>query len=496
MVTTFDKLLIGGRWEQPSSTAQLDVISPATEEVVARVPLVGADDVDRAVKSAQNAFASGEWSDLGPSQRGKLLGALADLLEERAEALGQAVTQCMGAPISFAAMQPWAAGATLRANAALADELPSVEVRMGMAAPASVEHEPVGVVAAIPAWNGSLFMNVLKLAPALAAGCTVVVKPAAEAPVDGMLLAEALHDVGFPEGVVSVLPGGGDVGRALVDHPGVDMVSFTGSLATGRQVGARCGEQLKRVILELGGKSAAIVLPDADASVVAAGMQFGMFGNSGQMCNAFTRLLVPASRHDEIVDAIVEMVNSLVVGDPFDMATNVGPLGSAQQRARVEELIASGVRDGARVVVGGGRPAHLPKGWYVEPTVLTNVDNSLEVAREEIFGPVLCVIPYEGGDDEAIRIANDSPYGLHGAVFTPDDERAYRVARGVRTGTFSINGFVANPGVPFGGFKCSGIGRESGIEGLRAYQEIKTISLTPKLEQDLAAATAGARTDI
>ena len=488
MIPTHSKVLIGGQWEEPSSDATCDVVSPSTEEVVARVPVVGEADVARAVESARAAFDSGDWASLSPAERGAPLAQLADLLESRADELAHAVTTCMGAPISFSSMQPWAAGATLRANATLATELPVTEVRAGMAAPASVEYEPVGVVAAIPAWNGSLFMNVLKLAPALAAGCTVVVKPAAEAPLDGLLLADAIAEAGFPPGVVSVLPGGAATGQALVDHPGVDMVSFTGSLTTGRQVGARCGDQLKRVVLELGGKSAAIVLPDADAGAVAEGLMFGSFGNSGQMCNAFTRLLVPAERHDEVVEAVVEMVRKLVVGDPFDFTTTIGPLGSAAQRTRVEEHLASAQADGARVAIGGGRPAHLDRGWYVEPTVLTGVDNRMRVAQEEIFGPVLCVIPYDGGDEEAIRIANDSPYGLHGAVFTNDDDRAYAIARAIRTGTFSINGFIANPGVPFGGFKCSGIGRESGTEGLRAYQEIKTINLTPTLAEKLGAA--------
>ena len=480
------ELLIGGVWEPAASSERVEVISPSTEQVIATVPRTTAVDVDRAVSAARAAFDKGDWAQLPVEERAVALERLASSIESRVEPMANAITACMGAPIAMAAAQPWGAAALARSDAAQIRSIPATELRQGMVAAASVEWEPVGVVAAIPAWNGSLYMNVLKLAPALAAGCTVVLKPAAEAPLDAFLLADAVVEAGFPEGVVSVIPGDGTVGEALVVHEGIDMVTFTGSVETGRRVGAACGGGLKRHILELGGKSAAIVLEDVDLATLVSGIQFGTFGNSGQMCNAFTRLLVPRGLYDEVVDAVVQGARQLVVGDPFDPATTLGPLGSSRQRDRVEEFIASGVAQGARLVLGGGRPADLDKGWYIEPTIFADVDNSMRIAREEIFGPVLSVIAYEG-DENAVQIANDSHLGLHGAVFSADEARAYGIAKRIRTGTFSINGYVANPGVPFGGFKCSGIGRESGIEGLRSYQEIKTINLPEALAASMRA---------
>ncbi len=480
------ELFIGGRWEAPVVSAQTDVISPATEEVVATVPATSPADVDRAVAAARTAFDDGAWSALPAEDRAAALDRLAGELEARVAEFSHAITLCMGAPVQLSGPQVFLAAMVLRSDAALVREFPFTEIRRGALLPASVEHEPVGVVATIPAWNGSLLMNVLKMGPALAAGCTVVAKPAAQAPLDALLLAEAVEAAGFPDGVVSILPGGGDIGAYLVEHPDVDMVSFTGSVATGRQVGESCGRQLKRCTLELGGKSAAIVLDDAHLGTLAAGIAMGSFANSGQMCNGFTRLIVPEARHDDFVDAVVAAVRQLAVGDPFDEATMLGPLGSAAQRDRVESYIRAGLEEGATLAVGGGRPEHLERGYYVEPTVFVNVDNSMRIAREEIFGPVLSVIPYDGSEEVAIRIANDSEMGLHGAVFSADEARAYRIGRRIRTGTFSINGFSVNPGVPFGGYKDSGLGRESGIEGLKSFLEVKTIHLTEDLATELS----------
>lgn len=336
--------------------------------------------------------------------------------------------------------------------------------------------EPVGVVAAISPWNGPLFLSLVKVVPALLTGCSVVAKPAVETPLTGFVLGELLQRAGIPDGVVSILPADRDAGQHLVAHPGIDKVTFTGSTAAGRRIAATCGEHLKRVSLELGGKSAALALDDVEVDVLVPALLAGSFYNSGQACNALTRLVVHRSRHDEVVDALIDGVKGLVVGDPADPKTQIGPMASATQRARVESYIEAGRAEGATVACGGGRPADLPRGWYVEPTVFTGVDNSMRVAQEEIFGPVLSVIPFDGGDEAAVAIANDSDYGLHGAVFTADPERALAVARRVESGTFTINGYLTNTAAPFGGLKASGLGREFGPEGLGEFLEYRTIN--------------------
>jgi acyl-CoA reductase-like NAD-dependent aldehyde dehydrogenase len=324
------------------------------------------------------------------------------------------------------------------------------------------------------------FLIATKLAPALLAGCSIVIKPAGETPLDALLLAEVIDGIGLPPGVVSILPGGRDVGELLVAHPGIDKVAFTGSTAAGRQVAARCGQDLKRVSLELGGKSAAIVLDDADPTVAAAGVKVAGLMNSGQACVAQTRVLVPAARQAEFVEAIAEMVEGLVVGDPADPASEIGPLVTERQQQRVRAYIDGGVQDGARLVTGGSdAPAGLDRGWYVRPTLFADVDNQMTIAREEIFGPVLSVIPYDDPAD-AIRIANDSPYGLSGSVWTTDTERGLDVARRIRAGSFGVNQpYSMDPAAPFGGMKASGIGRELGPEGLDGYLEAKAISVAP-----------------
>ena len=479
----YKELFIGGDWTPPAFSEMHEVISPSTEEIVGTVPATSTADVDHAVAVARRAFDEGPWPRTSVAERAAAIERLATAIETRAQELATAITHAVGAPLQIAGGQPILSAMVARSDAALIRELPLRERRQGMLQQASVEHEPVGVAATIPAWNGSLLMNVMKMTPALATGCTVVAKPALESPLDAFLLAQAIEEADLPDGVVSILPAGAHVGRHLVRHPGVDMVSFTGSVATGREVGAACAADLKRCVLELGGKSAAIVLGDADLPTLVEGMMLGAFGNSGQMCNGFTRLLVPQSRHDEFVDAVVEGARSLIVGDPFDPATQLGPLGSRAQRERVEDYIASGLSEGARLALGGGRGPQ-ERGWYVEPTVFVDVDNGMRVAREEIFGPVLCVIPYDGSDDDAVAIANDSPMGLHGAVFSADEQHALELARRVRTGTFSINAFSVNPGVPFGGYKCSGLGRESGIEGIKSFLEVKSINLPAGLASE------------
>jgi betaine-aldehyde dehydrogenase len=372
------------------------------------------------------------------------------------------------------------------ATADLVEDVAFDHWETGLARRAAVLSEPVGVVAAIAPWNGPLYLAVSKLAPALAAGCTVVVKPAPETPLNAIALAEACAAAGLPPGVVSILSSGREVGQHLVAHPGVDKVAFTGSTAAGRRIMATCAERMARVTLELGGKSAAILLDDADPATAAAEMVMGTTMNSGQACALLSRILVPDALHDRFVDALASLLGDLVVGDPFDEATDLGPLIAERQRDRVESYIRIAQDEGAKVAIGGGRPAGLDRGWYVEPTILDGVDNSMRVAREEIFGPVVSVIRYGSDQAEAISVANDSEYGLHGAVFTSDLDRGMAVARSIRTGTFTINGFGLDPSIPFGGYKQSGIGREGGRSGLDAYLETKAVFLPDGYEPQLS----------
>jgi betaine-aldehyde dehydrogenase len=383
----------------------------------------------------------------------------------------------MGCPISFSRLgQVMASYMVLDYFTDLARRFPFEEVRQGMQGPALVRREGVGVCAAIVPWNVPLFVTMLKLAPALAAGATVVLKPAPETPLDAVLLADALIEAGLPKGVVNIVPAGRAVGEYLVTHRDVDKVSFTGSTTAGRRIAALCGERLRRVTLELGGKSAAIILDDADLGTVVPGLLPAAMMNSGQACVAQTRILASRRRYDDVVTALVEAVKGMPVGDPMDPTTMCGPLVAARQRERVEGYIAIGKQEGARIAVGGGRPAGLTRGWYVEPTVFVDVDNAMRIAQEEIFGPVVVVIPYDDPED-AVRIANDSNYGLSGSVWTGDVEHGIDIARRVRTGTYTVNGFAMEFSAPFGGFKSSGLGRELGPEGLNAYLEPKTINL-------------------
>jgi betaine-aldehyde dehydrogenase len=483
---TWDRLWIGGEWEKPSSSATIEVISPFSEAPVGRVPEAREADVDRAVAAARRAFDAGPWPRTPASERADLLGKLQQALQARAQDLAVTITSEMGSPITFSHMgQVLASNLVLAYYAGLARQFPFEEIRAGMLGPAIVRQEPVGVVAAIVPWNVPLFVTLLKLAPALAAGATLVLKPAPETPLDAYLLAQALEEVGLPPGVVNVVPAGREVGEHLVTHPGVDKVAFTGSTAAGRRIAALCGERLRRVTLELGGKSAAILLDDVDLGAALPGLLPACIMNNGQACVAQTRILAPRRRYAEVVDAFAAALAALPVGDPMDPATAIGPLVAERQRARVEGYLEAGRREGARVVVGGGRPAGLTKGWFVEPTLFADVRNDMRIAREEIFGPVLVAIPYDG-DEEAVRIANDSDYGLSGSVWSADLERGLAAARRVRTGNYGVNGFGMEFSAPFGGFKQSGVGRELGPEGLRAYLEPKTIHLPagsePRLE--------------
>ncbi len=473
-----EKLYIGGQWVPPSTGATVDVIGAATEEVIGRVPDGARPDMDKAVAAAREAFDKGPWPRMSPDERAAVMDKVSAGIQARYQEIAETISQENGSPISFSIMgQVFASTMVLDYYAKLARDFPFEEPRQGVLGSILVRREPVGVVAAIVPWNVPLFVTMLKLAPALAAGCTVVLKPAPETPLDAYQLAECLEAAGLPDGVVNIVMAGREVGEYLVTHPDIDKVSFTGSTAAGRRVAGLCGERLRRCTLELGGKSAAIILDDADLAETIAGLYVPTsLMNNGQACVAQTRILASRVRYQEVVDALVEATRTIKVGDPLDPDTAVGPLVAERQRTRVEGYLAKGQEEGAKIAVGGGRPAGLPKGWYVEPTVFVDVDNKMTIAQEEIFGPVVVVIPYDDVDD-AVAIANDSQYGLSGSVWSTDQAAAVDIARRVRTGTMGINGMGMDFGGPFGGYKCSGLGRELGPEGLQGYLEYKNITL-------------------
>ena len=480
-IRDYDRLFIGGDWVAPEGTGTIEVISPATEEVVARVPEGTEADVDKAVAAARSAFDKGPWPRMTPAERSEILAKVAAQVTAEMGDIAEIITREMGAPITFSGMgQVLAPTMIFSYYADLAKTYAFDELRTGVLNPLSlVTKEPVGVVGAIAPWNVPLFIAAAKLAPSLAAGCTVVYKPAPETPFDALRLAEIFTEAGLPKGVLSVIPAGREVGEHLVTHPGVDKISFTGSAVGGKRIGGLCGERLKRCTLELGGKSAAIILDDADLATTIPTLLPNSIMNNGQACIAQTRILAPRARYAEVVDAVVAGVGAMQVGDPLDPATEVGPVVAERQRARIEGYLASGREEGATVALGGGRPAgsEFAKGWYVEPTVFTDVDNKMKIAQEEIFGPVLVVIPYDG-DENAVDIANDSSYGLCGSVWTEDNDRGLGVARQVRTGTYMLNAPVPiDFATPFGGFKESGVGREFGPEGLEGFLEMKSIAL-------------------
>jgi len=474
----YERLFIGGEWVGPSSSATFDVRSPTSGELVGRVPEAREADVDRAVAAARQAFDEGPWPRMAPSERAVVLTKAAEAIRNDMQGMSELISNEMGSPVSWGSLaQVFAPTMILDYYAGLGSTFAFDTVKDGLLGPVMVTKEPVGVVAAITPWNVPLFLAAAKLSPALLAGCTVVFKPAPETPLDANRLAEILADAGLPAGVLSVVPAGREVGEHLVNHPGVDKVSFTGSTAAGRKIGAACGANLKRCSLELGGKSAAILLDDVDLETSLPLLMPNAIMNNGEACISLTRILAPRDRYAEVTDALVEQVRALKVGDALDPATEVGPLVAERQRERVEGYIRIGQEEGAKVAIGGGRPAGLDSGWFVEPTVFVDVDNGMRIAREEIFGPVLSVIPYDGEED-AVRIANDSDYGLCGAVFTADNDRGVRMARQVRTGTYMVNSNIPiDFSSPFGGYKASGVGREFGEDGLELFLEKKTINL-------------------
>jgi betaine-aldehyde dehydrogenase len=476
-VRSFDRLFVDGQWLESNGSGRIEVISPHTEQVIASVPDGTGGDMDRAVAAARRAFDQGDWPRLTPEERIATVARFGEVYRRWLPEMAEVVSAENGSPITLAHdLQAGAPLGIIESFLAVAKEFPWESQRPGAHhASVTVRHEPVGVVAAIVPWNVPVLLTMAKLVPALLAGCTVVVKPAPETPLNAFVMVEALAEAGLPAGVVNVVPGGRKAGEHLVRHAGVDKVAFTGSTAAGRIIAGICGEQLKRCSLELGGKSAAIVLDDADLALTTQGLKFASVLNSGQGCVNQTRVLASRANYDNVVEAVVETMRSMPVGDPADPATEIGPMVTRRHQERVEGYIALGEKEGAELVYGGtGRPAGLDRGWYVRPTVFRDADNDMRICREEVFGPVVTVIPFDDIDD-AVRIANDTEYGLAGSVWTSDLDAGNAVARRVRTGMVGLNGFMPDFAAPFGGYKASGIGREFGPEGLSAYTELKTI---------------------
>ncbi|HEY2508565.1 MAG TPA: aldehyde dehydrogenase [Streptosporangiaceae bacterium] len=473
-----DRFFIGGEWVLPSSDAKIDVIDSDTEQLYFQVPEAQAADMSRAVAAARQAFDEGPWPRLTHAERAGYLTAIAAGLRERAADLGQIWPRESGVVAAVAPYFASDAAHTFEYYAGLADTYlweepatPTAGGKFGL-----IVREPVGVVGAIIPWNVPLGLLANKVAPALIAGCTVVLKSSPEAPGEGYLVAEAAEAAGLPPGVLNVVTADREVSELLVRDPRVDKIAFTGSTAAGRRIASICGERIARCTLELGGKSAAVILDDIDLAAAAQSIAGAECFLSGQVCSSLTRIVVPRHRHDALVDALAANFSQVRVGDPFDAQTQMGPLAASRQRDRVEGYIAKGVAEGAKLATGGGRPKDLERGYYIEPTVFGNVDNSSVIAQEEIFGPVLSVVPADDEDD-AIRVANDTIYGLNASVFTNDVDRARKVAGQLRSGTVGHNAFRTDFGIAFGGFKQSGIGREGGTEGLRAYLETKTVIL-------------------
>jgi aldehyde dehydrogenase (NAD+) len=491
---------IDGAWRPAHSPERFEVVSPRSEERIGAVPSATAGDIDAAVAAARRAFAESGWATAPAAERADLVARLAAAISARRDEIAELIAEESGCTLFIAqAYQATAPTLSLNYYAELARTYPYEEVRvrdLSSLAGGAVEgtiipyagnsvvvQEPVGVVACISAFNFALACAAQKAGPALAAGCTVVLKVPEPNPLASFLLGELIEEVGFPPGVLNIVAAGAEASEHLIRHPGVDLVSFTGSTTVGRRIGEICGSLVKPCVLELGGKSAGIILEDADLDVALPTLVGCSVGtNQGQSCVCISRILAPASMYGEIADALAEQISVLKVGDPMEPDTVIGPLITAAHRDRVLGHIRRGIEEGATVRVGGGRPDHLPRGWYVEPTLLTDVANDMTIAQEEIFGPVTALIPY-ADEDDAIRIANDSRYGLSGCVFTADTAHGFEVARRIDTGTFSVNTFAADLNSPFGGVKQSGFGREHGPAGFEGMLRSKTISIDPS--QDL-----------
>jgi len=473
-----DRFFIGGDWVEPSSDATVDVIDSGTEEVYYTIAAAAPDDMSRAVAAARHAFDDGPWARLTHAERAEYIRTLAGALAERNEVLSQLWPRESGVLYKTSQYAGRIGSGALASYAALADTFPFEEEcpPTGGGVFGMLVREPVGVVGAIIPWNAPVALVCHKIGPALLAGCTVVLKSAPEAPGEGYVFAEAAEQIGLPSGVLNVVTADREVSELLVRDRRVDKITFTGSTAAGRRIASLCGERIARCTLELGGKSAAVVLDDMDLGTAATTLARAECGLNGQVCSSLTRVIVTKGRHDELVEALAASFGQTRVGDPFDDASQLGPLVSERQRDRVLGYIAKGVDEGAILATGGGRPDGLDRGYYVEPTVFANVDNGSVIGSEEIFGPVLAVIA-AADEQDAVRIANDSIYGLNASVFTNDVERARMVSRELRSGTVGHNAFRTDFGMAFGGFKQSGIGREGGKEGLLPFLETKTVIL-------------------
>jgi acyl-CoA reductase-like NAD-dependent aldehyde dehydrogenase len=470
-----ERFFIGGRWLDPISRQTLKVVSPSTEELLFTYPEAGPADIDRAVAAARDAFDNGPWPRMAPSERAAALRRVADNLTARLDEIANAWTVQVGAPISLTKKLVGQNPTLFRYYADLIETYPLVDERKrDDGGRVRVVREPVGVCAAITPWNAPLVLLSYKIAAGLAAGCTMVAKPSPETPLEAYILAECIEQAGLPPGVFNIVPAGREGGDYLVRHKGIDKVAFTGSTGAGKHIAAACAERLARVSLELGGKSAAVLLDDADFAKALPSLMVYTMPITGQVCFSLTRILVPERREKEFLDMYLGAVSGIKVGDPLDPTTQMGPLTMARQRDRVEGYIRTGRAEGARVACGGGRPRGLDRGFYVEPTVFTGVTPEMRIVQEEIFGPVVSVLTYRD-ENEAVAKANNSQFGLNASVYTADVERGYRVARRVRSGNVTINGMIVDPKQPFGGFKQSGMGREGGPEGLDNYVETKTI---------------------
>lgn len=484
--TVLSRFYIDGQWVQPGSPESVSVISPSTGEPFVSVPLADNGDVDKAVDAARRAFDTGSWPRMSGTERATYLRRISAALASRTTLLSRIWTAEVGAPIWFANMFVPTATAMLDYYGELASTFAFEESRSTRGGEARIVRQPVGVTALIAPWNAQLPILSYKLAAALAAGCTVVVKAPPEAPFDALVVAECAHEAGLPPGVLNVITADADRGAHLVAKQEVDKVSFTGSTATGKVIAKTCADRLARVTLELGGKSAAIVLDDAELGPTLAALAPFTMPFSGQICFAQTRILVPRSREREFVEAYSAIIGGLKVGDPWDMTTQIGPVASRRQLDRVMRYIEVGRNEGARITTGGGRSSKHDQGFFVEPTVFAGVTSDMTIAREEIFGPVVSIIAYDDVD-QAVALANDTDFGLSGTVFTSDVGRGYAIARRIRTGNVSVNGLEMAPNVPFGGFKQSGIGREGGPEGLSAFLEDQAIYLpagSPRVRQE------------
>ncbi|MFE4504145.1 aldehyde dehydrogenase [Rhodococcus sp. NPDC056743] len=472
-----DRLYINGVWQLPANPSSIDIVDATTEETFYRVAETGPEDMDAAIAAARNAFDNSSWPFLEPAERAEYLRKMAAGLRARTQEAGTFWTRQAGVIFGMSVGALSRVPALFEYYADLAANYPwATQDTPEFSAFGAVVNEPVGVVGAIVPWNTPLSLAAYKVAPALLAGCTMVLKAPPEAPGELYILAEVAEEIGLPPGVLNIVNGYRQVSEQLVADPRIDKIAFTGSSAVGRQIGATCGARLARYTLELGGKSAAVILDDYDLATAAAAIAAQETSLNGQVCMSLTRVIVTKSRHDEFAEALGSVFGAVRVGDPFDPQTQLGPLALARQQERVLGYINTAQNEGATLVTGGNRPAHLDRGFFVEPTVFSNVDNRSTIAQEEIFGPVLSVIPAEN-EEHAIALANDTPYGLNSAVFTNDVDRAYQVARRLRSGTVGHNGFKTDTRMGYGGFKQSGVGREGGLQGLLPYLESKTVLL-------------------